>query len=236
MADEKTEVRLSSAKNTHNSVLISFSAFLGMVAHLVAIVFCGTIIYHAWPGSSLFSWHPTLMSVAFAFLVLEAIMFFSPESTLLPKAMRKTKVRYHWINNVTGLVCALAGVITIVSNKYMNNKPHFTTWHGLLGIITVGYCAMQCIAGSFMLYPKMISQYVKLSDLKLYHATSGVMMFTLACGTMVLGIFSNWFVSQASDTVFYMCLFCPGILALVVTNQVTQAYLPKAFKKRSQQI
>ncbi|XP_078000951.1 transmembrane reductase CYB561D2-like [Glandiceps talaboti] len=235
MADENTDkLRPIIAKNSTQSGGVC--AFLGMVAHLASIVFCGIIIYHAWPGSSLFSWHPTLMSVAFALLMAEAILFFSPESTLLPKALRKTKVRYHWINNVTAVVCALGGFGCIFLNKSKMGKSHFTSWHGLLGVTTVTYACMQCLAGTLLLYPKVVSQMVKLADMKLYHATSGLLMFSLACASLVLGLFSNWFVSVASDAVWYISLSCPAMLALVVMNQVTQAYLPKAFKKPSQQI
>ncbi|XP_070559595.1 transmembrane reductase CYB561D2-like [Ptychodera flava] len=234
MADDNNTDKPSLVKNSSSS--IGFCGFLGMVAHLVSIVFCGIIIYHAWPGSSLFSWHPTLMCVSFAFLMAEAILFFSPESTLLPKAMRKTKVKYHWINMVTAIACAVAGLVIIFINKNIHGKSHFTSWHGILGLITVIYSCLQSTGGTLLLYPKVVSGMVKLADLKLYHATSGLLLFTLACTTLILGLYSNWFVSQVSDTVWYISFLCPGLIGLVVMNQVTTAYLPKAFKKPSQQI
>ncbi len=53
-----------------------------MVVHLLSVAFTGFIFWLAVPGSNLFSWHPTCMAVAFVTLLLQAIVIFSPESSL----------------------------------------------------------------------------------------------------------------------------------------------------------
>ena len=40
-------------------------------------------VYTAVPGSDLFSWHPTLMTIGFSLLMAQAIVIFSPVSSLL---------------------------------------------------------------------------------------------------------------------------------------------------------
>ena len=55
-----------------------------MVVHILSVAFTGFIVYLSSPGSDLFSWHPTCMSVAFMLLLLQAIVLFSPESSLFP--------------------------------------------------------------------------------------------------------------------------------------------------------
>ncbi|XP_022101189.1 cytochrome b561 domain-containing protein 2-like [Acanthaster planci] len=210
-------------------------SFFSMAAHILAISFVSYMIYLAWPFSSLFSWHPVLMSIAFALLMTEAILFFSPDSNLVPKATRKMKVTYHWITNTTAVLCALAGLAIIVVNKERYGKPHFTSWHGLCGICTVVYTCLQATAGSTLLYPKLTAGLAKPADLKLYHATSGLVLFTLACTTLTLGLFTNWFWSTAHGTAWYFCIATVAWLSLVIMNQVTQAYLPKSLKKPSQQ-
>lgn len=69
----------------------------------------------------------------FGLLTTEAILYFSKESTLIPKATRKTKVSYHWATNATAIICGLIGLAIILRNKYVNNKDHFTSWHGKFG-------------------------------------------------------------------------------------------------------
>ena len=54
-----------------------------MVFHIVTLGLTAVMMYTAVPGSDLFSWHPTLMTVGFALLMAQAIVIFSPESSLL---------------------------------------------------------------------------------------------------------------------------------------------------------
>lgn len=197
-----------------------------LLAHAIAVVFPVYISYLSGPGSSLFSWHPTLMSIAFSTFMLEAILMFSPESSLLFWASRKTKVTTHWILQTSCCVCALIGFATIFFNKVKASKPHFTSWHGVFGLITVVYSLVQASCGIFLLYPSLAKNW-KLVQLKTYHATFGLFGFTMGCGTIVLGTFSNWFVSNVTGYVWTLCFIAPCWLAFVVMNQVTNAYLPK---------
>ncbi|XP_033115447.1 cytochrome b561 domain-containing protein 2-like [Anneissia japonica] len=225
--EKKTKLKVGICKRIRN--------FFAMVAHLIAIGFTGFIIYEAWPGSSLFSWHPTLMTLAFAFLMFEAVIFFSPESSLLPQASRKVKTSYHWITNTSALIAAAVGFTVIVVNKAINDKPHFKSWHGFLGLITLIYSVVQATGGVPILYHKFFAGRFKLGDLKLYHATSGLILFCLVYATLVLALYSNWFTGKVTGIWWYVALGCPAWLALVVMNQVTSEYLPRALKKPSQQ-
>lgn len=211
------------------------STFFTMVAHVAAIVLTGYVVFLALPGNYLFAWHPILMSIAFGLLTTEAILFFSSVSTLVPQATRKMKVSYHWAANTTAIVCALIGFGIIVFNKYKNGYSHFTSWHGTLGLITVIYICVQGLAGTTLLYPKLLAGKIKLGDQKIYHATSGLFLYTLGCGTLVLALFSDWFTTNAHPVMWWVCLVCIMWLSLVIMNQVTTEYIPKALKKPSQQ-
>ncbi|XP_071492417.1 transmembrane reductase CYB561D2-like [Diadema antillarum] len=208
---------------------------LSMVSHLVAIAFTGYITYLAWPFTNLFSWHPIMMSVAFSFLMVEGILFFSRESTLIPKVNRKGKVGYHWVTMTTAVICALIGFTIIFVNKIIRDKSHFKSWHGTIGLVVLIYICLQSIGGAFHLFPQFTSKYVKLADLKLYHATSGLCLFLLVMATMVLALYSNWTQKNAGDAGWYFLLGCLMYMSLVITNQVTSEYLPRALKKPSSQ-
>ena len=41
----------------------------------------------------------------------------------------------------------------IYSNKEMNQKPHLTSYHSLMGITAVAGCIMAMIAGALFLHP-----------------------------------------------------------------------------------
>jgi cytochrome b-561 domain-containing protein 2 len=67
-----------------------------MVVHVITVGLTAALLYLASPGSDLFSWHPSLMVVAFGLFMAQAIVIFSPESSLLLTSSRQDKVQLHW--------------------------------------------------------------------------------------------------------------------------------------------
>ncbi|XP_046353297.2 transmembrane reductase CYB561D2-like [Haliotis cracherodii] len=206
-----------------------------MVAHFVALFFTGFIVYTAAPGSSLFSWHPTLMAIAFLLLMFEGLLVFSPISSFVPRQSRATKVTLHWMLQVTSLTCAIGGFAAIYYNKEINNKEHFTSWHGLIGLSAVGYSCMQMLGGSVLKYPALASILrikLRLADLKIVHATSGLVSFILVCTSFMLAMFSTWFCKNVTGTTWYACLGCISCILFIIMNQITSAYLPKVKSRK----
>ncbi|XP_061179166.1 transmembrane reductase CYB561D2-like [Saccostrea echinata] len=203
-----------------------------MVAHFAAVAFTGFMIYVAWPGSSLFSWHPTLMAVAMGLLMFEAITVFSPSSSLIISWQRPTKANIHGYMMAASLFAAIAGFLVIYYNKQLNNKEHFTTWHGTMGFITLLWACVQTLGGLLLKYNWLIKSWkIRLVDMKLYHATSGLCAFTLVSVTLVLALFSDWFSSVATGTSWWGVFALLGCLSLTVMQQVTTAYLPQTRSK-----
>uniref|UniRef100_A0A8B9Q106 ascorbate ferrireductase (transmembrane) n=1 Tax=Apteryx owenii TaxID=8824 RepID=A0A8B9Q106_APTOW len=175
---------------------------------------------------------PTLLPSApqFSFLMTEALLVFSPESSPLRSFSRKVKVRVHWALQLLALLCALLGLGIISYNKHLNGKAHFVTWHGLTGLLTVLYASMQCAGGVVLLYPKLMKNWT-LAKLKLYHATSGLVGYLLGCASLMLGMCSLWFTTSVTGISWYLLMLCPILTSLVIMNQVSNAYL---YRKRSQ--
>ncbi|KAH0630004.1 hypothetical protein JD844_012543 [Phrynosoma platyrhinos] len=215
---------------TESRIYRSLRAVFGVVAHLVSLGFSIFVAVLTRPGSSLFSWHPLLMSLAFSFLMTEAVLVFSPESSLLRSFSRKAKVRFHWALQLLSLICAVLGLAIISYNKYLNGKDHFVTWHGQTGLLTVLYASMQCLGGLALLYPKLMKNWT-LTKLKLYHATSGLIGYLLGCASLMLGMCSLWFTAAVTGVSWYLSILCPILTSLVVMNQVSNAYL---YRKRIQ--
>ncbi|XP_070594847.1 transmembrane reductase CYB561D2 isoform X1 [Erythrolamprus reginae] len=215
---------------TESQIYHSLRTVFGAVTHLVSLGFTIVMVIVTRPGSSLFSWHPFLMSLAFSFLMTEALLTFSPESSLLRSFSRKAKVRFHWALQLLALSCALLGLAIIIYNKYLNGKEHFVTWHGQTGLLTVVYASLQCMGGLVLLYPKLMKNWT-LSKLKLYHATSGLIGYLLGCASLMLGMCSLWFSTTVTGISWYLIVLCPILTSLVIMNQVTNAYL---YRKRIQ--
>ncbi|KAM4893823.1 transmembrane reductase CYB561D2 isoform 3-T3 [Sylvia borin] len=239
---------------TESRLYRSLRVAAGAAAHLVALGFPVAVAVLARPGSSLFSWHPLLMALAvsatppvttplpwdsqgpcrrspwFSFLMTEALLIFSPETSLLRSFSRKIRVRAHWALQLLALLCALLGLAIITYNKHLNGKGHFVTWHGLTGLLAVLYTGGQCAGGVLLLYPKLMKNWT-LAKLKLYHATSGLVGYLLGSASLMLGMCSLWFTTTVTGASWYLAMLCPLVTSLVIMNQVSNAYL---YRKRSQ--
>jgi len=201
-----------------------------MVFHLITGAITAFIIYTAVPGSDLFSWHPTLMTTAFCLLMSQAIAIFSPESSLLHNSQRSDKVQLHWILNLFAMLAAAGGFGSIYLNKEIAGRKHFTTWHGFCGLLTCIGVLLAGVGGLLAKYNVWIKNYVKPINVKLYHATGALLVFTLAMTTMCLACYTNWFKNRVEGYLWRCMFWSPIILLVCVARQVTQSYLPRVVK------
>lgn len=228
-----------------------------MVVHLFSVAFTGFVFWVAVPGSDLFSWHPICMTVAFMLLLLQAIVVFSPESSLFPTTARPEKVQLHWILHAFGLFSAVCGFGAVYLNKEIHERRHFASWHGTFGLVTVLGSFGVALGGLCAKYSQTFKRLIKPADLKMIHATGGMIIFLLAMTTVCLAFFSNYLKNRHaishhliearsnnySQNHFrvkgwmWRVAFCvPIILAVCVARQVTQNYLPKILTPRESAI
>lgn len=214
-------------ENDSESWIYSFTRIAAAsLTHLICIVFTGFITFLSRPGSSLFSWHPFLMTLAFSFLMTEAILLFSPHGSPIKRFSHKTKGRVHWILQCLCVSSAVLGLAAIFYNKHLNNKPHFTSWHGFLGLLTVCVVGLQSLAAVPLIYHSLAKGW-SLAKLKRYHAASGLVTYLLGTASVHLGLCSTWFTTSTLGYTWYLSALCPTITALIIMNQVTRAYMAK---------
>ncbi|XP_041810115.1 cytochrome b561 domain-containing protein 2 [Chelmon rostratus] len=196
------------------------------LTHFICVVFTVFIAVLSRPGSSLFSWHPFFMTLAFSFFMTEAILLFSPHGSPVRRLPHKTKGRVHWVLQCLCLSCAVLGVAAISYNKHLNGKAHFTSWHGLLGLLTLCAVGLQSLAAVPLIYHSLAKGW-SLAKLKRYHAASGLVTYLLGSASLLLGLSSAWFTASVRDYTWYLWALCPALAALVMMNQVTSAYMAK---------
>lgn len=197
-----------------------------ILTHFVCIIFTTLITVLSRPGSSLFSWHPFLMTLAFSFFMTEAILIFSPHGSPITMFPHKSKGRVHWILQCMCLTCAALGLAAIVYNKHLGGKAHFTSWHGLMGLVTVCVVGLQCLAAVPLIYPSLVKGW-SLAKLKRYHATAGLLAYLLGSGSLFLGICSMWFIASVGELAWYLTALCPALSGLAIMSQVTNTYMAK---------
>ncbi|XP_070795766.1 probable transmembrane reductase CYB561D1 [Pituophis catenifer annectens] len=197
----------------------------GALAHLAAWGMTVLLLLLSRPGTSLFSWHPVFMSIAFCLCLTEAILIFSPEGSLF-FCSHNVKVQLHWIAQMLALGAATLGLVFIISSKNRSELPHFISWHSILGLLTILATCGQVLCGLGLLFPQLIRISLA-AQLRRCHTVYGLIVYLLATFTVVLGIWSDWFQAQIKGVAWYLCLglvFCP---ALVIVNQTSRTCLSK---------
>ncbi|XP_047439098.1 transmembrane reductase CYB561D2 [Mugil cephalus] len=197
-----------------------------VLTHFICVFFTAFIAVLSRPGTSWFSWHPFFMTLAFCFLMTEAVLLFSPHASLIKKFSHKTKGRVHWVLQVLCVSCAALGLAAISYNKHLNGKPHFTSWHGLLGLFTVCVVGVQSLAALPLSYHSLAKGW-SLAKLKRYHAASGLVTYLLGSGSLLLGLSSAWFTAAVKEHTWYLSALCPAFCALIIMNQVSSSYMAK---------
>jgi cytochrome b-561 domain-containing protein 2 len=87
---------------------------------------------------SMFGYHPVAMALAYTLLMAEGTVLAKRATSLPPGEERLSLLLKHMAVQTAAVVIALLGAYAIYRNKENNSKAHFKTWHGLLGILTVG--------------------------------------------------------------------------------------------------
>ncbi|XP_029947624.1 putative transmembrane reductase CYB561D1 [Salarias fasciatus] len=194
-----------------------------VLAHLTGLGLTLIISLLSRPGTSLFSWHPLCMSVAYCLCLTEAVLLFSAEGSFFCFTSRKGKVRLHWFFQALVLVAAATGLGFMVASKNVSERPHLASWHSVLGACTLCSTALQAGCGLLAGCPRSSGQ----PRLRLYHATTGLLVYLLATATVMLAMFSDWFQGTVKGAAWWAFLLLPLFPALVVMNQITNAYLPR---------
>lgn len=138
----------------------------------------------------------------------------------------------HWILQCCGLSSMFAGFCVIFKIKADKHKPHFTTWHGFLGVVVVVWGLVQVVFG---FSKSKARRWIKSTNLRRLHAVAGALFFTFACVTTALGLRSDWFQQTALVDAFddqglrlligYLLYGFTALLAIVVLKQLNDRYL-----------
>ncbi|CAH8670899.1 unnamed protein product [Schistosoma haematobium] len=86
------------------------------------------------------------MSFGFLLFMLNGINVLSERAFGVLKS-RSEKIKAHWLLESLSVLFIFIGFLGIYANKILDGKPHFTTWHGFLGAVTVFYSVFQLFMG-----------------------------------------------------------------------------------------
>jgi cytochrome b-561 domain-containing protein 2 len=107
-------------------VVVGACAFFGFTAPIALF-----------DSSVLFTYHPTFMSLGFGLFMTLGVGAGLKLRALAPGAERVKALWAHAATQTLALALAIGGFVAIYRNKATHDKPHFTTTHGKLGLLTI---------------------------------------------------------------------------------------------------
>lgn len=161
-------------------------------------------------GVTLFSFHPILMTLGWLMFMATAINAIAPgdlATEWMPIRLRSAR---HWVLQLCGSTIIFIGLIVIVTNKFIHDKPHFASLHSKFGLSAIIFMFITMTGGLGALYSMKLKNYLPPLYTKLIHAFFGVVTFSLGIIAIILAYFSTWW--TFGDILRYMNL----VLALII--------------------
>nr|XP_026491805.1 cytochrome b561 domain-containing protein 2-like [Vanessa tameamea] len=186
-------------------------SYLNILSNICALLFTGIIFYCCFKnGVSLFSFHPTLMSLGWLIFMTSAVNAVTPgdlATEWMPIRLRSAR---HWVLQLVAVLFVLIAFFVILSNKIINDKEHFKSLHGKFGLASFIFMVCTSLGGLGALYSLKLKEYLAPIYTKLVHASFGLITFCLGTITIILGTFSAWW--SFGEILRYTCL----ILVLLI--------------------
>lgn len=148
-----------------------------------------------------------------------AILAYSNNYYLTYKLPYTSRVTLHWMLQVAAGTCILIAFLCIYFHKVNNNFPHFKTWHGYLGLITVILSAGASSGGILAKYSFQTRKLLKPVYIKVIHASFGSIAYILAITNICLGLNSDWFNSQANGALIVILIILNILSGAVVISK-----------------
>ncbi|KAI0831143.1 hypothetical protein BC628DRAFT_1352519 [Trametes gibbosa] len=171
----------------------SLALWAAITATATFLISTWAIAFASQPTSlGLFFFHPVLQSLAIAAFTY-GILTLQPTSQPRTKAAGLT--RHQVVILALGVPSIALGTLAIVYRKALHGNPHFATWHGTVGIVSVGWMIVQIFVGGGSVWfgGRLFGGSPKARLLWKYHRLSGYLLFPLFLFAAYLGgAWSNW--------------------------------------------
>lgn len=165
------------------------------LSHAVVILFFPSLLIGLLMMDDHFSFfqiHPISMILAFGLLMSEGLLV----SRMIKGKNKSFWLVFHVSFEIAAAILSVIGLATIFSHKIFLGKNHFSTNHGLSGVIVICLMLVQTIGGLCLYYLR--SRIIKIGGMRLLltvaklHAQAATILYGLAGMTFVLGLRSHF--------------------------------------------
>tara|TARA_B110000305_G_C19349280_1_gene593384 strand:+ start:232 stop:783 length:552 start_codon:yes stop_codon:yes gene_type:complete len=159
---------MAAKKSVAVKIALPFSIFSTMLG-----LYAATLSSWTW-----YSYHPLLASLSAAFLVA---------GSQIKKDGGYANTKLHGTLSALGSLCCFSSFYVIWSNKNVYDKPHFTSYHGQLGLAINVVMLTLGLVGSLALHPDF-GQLKTNKTIRYLHNRTGKITIVLTLLAMVSGL------------------------------------------------
>lgn len=248
--DERSEIKRqititggSSYSSSSSRITTIITMVLHTILRLIALVTVGVVCYACFTGgTTLMSWHPSLMSIGvshnhnwfqspisfdltsifplqFLLLMTEAILTFSSNSYLARNMKHVERMTVHGALQFAAIACFTIAFVSVYNHKIHINRVHFETWHAILGLTTCILVLGTAVGGILARYSFIISRIVRPVYMKIIHSSFGVVTYLLAMTVICLGFDTKWFRGRINESLISLLITLAAISAVLIVLQ-----------------
>ena len=123
----------------------------------------------------------------------------------------KSKNAVHLVISLLGSISLGSGFWAIYENKNINIKPHFTSWHGKISLISIILIILLVCNG--------LLTYFGVKSSRILHRKFSLMISCLFFTAFSLGLYSNWAQNNLHFSALLTSLCIPLIAALTMKSR-----------------
>ncbi|KAI8121532.1 hypothetical protein CVS40_7390 [Lucilia cuprina] len=175
-------------------------------------------IYMSWmclrtglAGTGLHAW---LVTIGFSFLMAEAIMCHYNHNVLTFNYRRITKTTIHWVLQVLGGGCGIAGVLIKCIQKHFS----LHSIHGKLGFAAFILCCISFASGLSALFSTRFKKLLSPLLNKTFHNILGIGTFVVALSAQYYGYETGFFSRKAPSADFIVLMKCLTLISLILSS------------------
>ncbi|KAI7937140.1 hypothetical protein MJO28_016039 [Puccinia striiformis f. sp. tritici] len=163
--------------------------------------------------AGIFTFHPIFQSFAL-YCFYQGVIILQPTNT---PASKRTGLLVHEAFQLLGSLSIIIGASCIFYNKWSHSASHFTSWHGILGLISTSIVLIQALFG--MLIGFETSRDYILGDslgrkLWRFHRASGYLLLVLMTATVLTVTKADWVIQVTTSWSIWVLTISP-IVALI---------------------
>lgn len=138
-------------------------------------------------------------------------------------------VTVHWVLQAIALAFITIGQIAIYVRKAEKGKSHFTTLHGILGLITYLLTVLSSLGGVFTFYSFQLRSFLKPITIKIIHSLVGILTYMMGVAAIGTGLYSRSWVRHFENESWVLVMM---IVIMICTTPYVLCKSVMLFKTR----